>query len=44
MFPSLTQMGASSPALAELVPAKQEVKDELIEFGAILALLKIAFG
>jgi hypothetical protein len=44
MFPSLTQIGTS--AQQEMAPAtgKQEGRDELVEYGAILALLKLAFG
>lgn len=43
MFPSLSTMG-STPQAKETAPAKQEGRDELVEVGAILALLKLAFG
>jgi hypothetical protein len=44
MFPSLSLMGTTVQPPKEPVTAKQQERDELIEFGAILALLKLAFG
>jgi hypothetical protein len=44
MFPSLSQMG-TTPAPASQPPSgKPESKDELIEVGTLLALLKLVFG
>ena len=43
MFPSLSQMG-TSPAEPSQPPAKNEPKDDLVEVGTILVLLKLVFG
>jgi len=44
MFPSLSQMGSTPQPVKEPAQAKQEARDELVEVGTILALLKLAFG
>ena len=44
MFPSLSQMGsAPQPTLAK-AEGKQDGQDELIEVGAMLALMKLVLG
>ena len=43
MFPSLSQTATPAPATAT-TESKPEGRDELIEVGAILALLKVALG
>ena len=43
MFPSLSQMGAPPPAASEPPPVSQG-RDELLEVGAILAVLKLLAG
>lgn len=43
MFPSLSQMGTVARPV-EPVPQKQGERDELIEVGAMLALMKLALG
>ena len=44
IFPSLSLVGGSPQATAPGPSAKSAERDELLEFGAILALLKIALG
>lgn len=44
MFPSLSQMGTAAQPPMERMEGKQEGRDELLEVGAILAFLKLAFG
>ena len=43
MFPSLSQMGAPQPTAGQTPPASQG-RDELLEVGAILAVLKLLSG
>ena len=44
MFPPMSQMGTIPPQVKEGSPKKPEERDELVEVGTILALLKLAFG
>ena len=44
MFPSLSPMAAPMQPPEEAARGKQESRDELVEVGAILALLKLALG
>jgi len=44
MFPSLSPMSSSAPAPIEAQQAKQEGRDELVEVGTMLAILKLVFG
>jgi hypothetical protein len=43
MFPSLSAMGMQQPT-KETPPQKQDGRDELVEVGAVLVLLKLVFG
>jgi hypothetical protein len=44
MFPSLSQGTPPAQGKQEPHPAKEPQKDELLELGALLAFLKLAFG
>lgn len=44
MFPSLSTMGSTGPPAMVPQEAKREGRDELVEVGAMLALLKLVFG
>ena len=44
LIPSLSMMGSAPPPVKAPQEVKREGQDELVEVGAILALLKIVFG
>jgi len=44
MFPALSGMGSTLPAAKEAPAPKSEGRDELVEVGTMLALLKLVFG
>lgn len=44
MFPSLSQLGSQVVPPFQPTTAKQEPRDDLVEVGAMIALLKLAFG
>jgi len=44
MFPSLAGMGSTPPAAKEAPTPKPDGRDELVEVGTMLALLKLVFG
>ncbi|MDG6900821.1 MAG: hypothetical protein JRM80_02520 [Nitrososphaerota archaeon] len=44
MFPSLSQMGGKALPPVQPPVVKQDARDDLVEVGAMIALLKLAFG
>jgi len=44
MLPSLSVMGSPPPQVKAPQEARREGQDELVEVGAMLALLKLVFG
>jgi len=44
LLPSLSTMGSTTPPVKAPLEAKREGQDELVEVGAMLALLKLVFG
>ena len=44
MFPSLSQMGTAAQPTVAKAEGKQVGQDELLEVGALLALMKLVLG
>ena len=44
MFPSLSQMGVADQPTVAKAEGKQDGQDELLEVGAMLALMKLVLG